>query len=124
MILTSLKSKSGKILRKKYTPQLRAFALTLNFYSTKAYNYLRKTFDSCLPSVKTLRKWYSSVDGRPGFTKEAFEALRFKSEQSETRIHCCIVFDEMKIESKIEKSYGYVDFGGSIDSSDGILQLH
>ncbi|CAG9136584.1 unnamed protein product [Plutella xylostella] len=108
-----MRGKSGKI-GKKYSPKLRAFALTLNFYSTKAYNYVRQTFNSCLPSVKTLGKWYQSVDGHPGFTKEAFQALKFKAEQSQTPIHCCIVFDEMKIESKVEKTYGYVDFGGSL----------
>lgn len=31
-------------------------------------------------------------------------------------IYCCLIFDEMKIESKVEKTFGYVDFGESIDS--------
>lgn len=110
------KGKSGTIVRKKYSPQLRAFALTLNFYSTKAYNYVRKTFNTCLPSIKTLGKWYRSVDGHPGFTKEAFEALKFKASQAKEPIYCCIIFDEMKIERKVEKTFGYVDFGGTIDS--------
>lgn len=29
-----------------YTPELRAFALTLKFYSTKAYNFVRKSFQN------------------------------------------------------------------------------
>ncbi|CAB3251488.1 unnamed protein product [Arctia plantaginis] len=66
--------------------------------------------------VKTLGKWYKSVDGRPGFTTEAFDALKFKATQTNLPIHCCIVFDEMKIETKVEKTYGYVDYGGSVDS--------
>lgn len=111
-----LKGKSGTIVKKKYSPELRAFALTLNFYSSKAYNYVRKTFNSCLPSVKTLGKWYSTIDGRPGFTKEAFTALKIKAQQSTEPLYCSIIFDEMKIRSKVEKTYGYVDFGGSIDS--------
>lgn len=28
-----------------YSPELRSFALTLNFYSPAAYNYVRKTFE-------------------------------------------------------------------------------
>lgn len=69
-------NKNGCIIRKKYSAELRTFALTLNFYSTKAYNYARKTFQTCLPSIKTISKWYQTVDGKPGFTKEAFIALK------------------------------------------------
>lgn len=111
-----LERKSGTIIRNKYSPQLRTFALTLNFYSTKAYNYVRSTFNTCLPSPKTLGKWYRSVDGRAGFTQEAFEVLKYKAEHETAPIYCCIVFDEMKIKSKVEKNFGYVDFGDTIDS--------
>ncbi|XP_074031320.1 uncharacterized protein isoform X2 [Leptinotarsa decemlineata] len=40
----------------KYTPALRSFALTLSFYSTKAYNYVRTTFNNSSPHPKTLSK--------------------------------------------------------------------
>lgn len=36
---------SAKISRDKYSPALRMFALTLQFYSIKAYNYVRETFE-------------------------------------------------------------------------------
>lgn len=39
--------------REKYSPTLRMFALTLQFYSTKAYNYVRETFDCALPHPST-----------------------------------------------------------------------
>lgn len=42
--------------------------------------------------------------------------MKYKTAQANKPIHCCIVFDEMKIERKVEKTYGYVDFGGTIDS--------
>jgi len=32
----------------KYSVQLRSFALTLNFYSPKAYNYVRKVFKNII----------------------------------------------------------------------------
>ena len=64
-----------------YSPQLRAFAMTLAFYSAKAYSYVRETFELALPSPATLREWYSSVDGTPGFTEEAFLALKAKGMQ-------------------------------------------
>ena len=46
-----------------YPPELRSFALTLKFYSTKAYNYVRKSFDLGLPHVDVIRSWYSSING-------------------------------------------------------------
>ena len=43
-----------------YPPELRSFALTLKFYSTKAYNYVRKSFNLGLPHVSVTRSWYKS----------------------------------------------------------------
>ena len=61
----------------EYDVELRSFALTLNYYSSKAYNYVRETFDLCLPHPSTIRSWYTGVDGQPGFNKQAFESLRY-----------------------------------------------
>ncbi|KAM7307465.1 THAP domain-containing protein 1-like [Ixodes scapularis] len=55
--------KLAKLNREKYSPALRMFALTLQFYSTKAYNYVRETFECALPHPSTLTKWYSSLKG-------------------------------------------------------------
>ncbi|CAG4954893.1 unnamed protein product [Colias eurytheme] len=118
-----IKSKKGGItIKKKYSPELRSFALTLNFYSAKAYQYVRKTFQTCLPSVKTLSKWYQTVDGKPGFTKEALIALKNRTAQFEGQLIGTLVFDEMKIKSKVEyvpstqRTFGYVEFGGQIQA--------
>ncbi|XP_054637995.1 THAP domain-containing protein 1-like [Dunckerocampus dactyliophorus] len=51
-----------------FPEELKAFAMTLQFYSEKAYNYVRETFDLALPHPRQLRKWYSKVDRDPGFT--------------------------------------------------------
>lgn len=105
----------------KFSPQLRAFALTLHFYSAKAYNYVRDTFNKSLPHPRTLSRWYQSVDGSPGFTKEAFNALKFRAEESAKKgrtIFCNLVMDEMAIRKLVEwtgKKYtGFVDFGYNI----------
>ncbi|KAJ8930624.1 hypothetical protein NQ314_016539 [Rhamnusium bicolor] len=43
--------------RQKYSPELRKFAISLNFFSPKAYNYVRTTFDTCLPhSIMDVRE--------------------------------------------------------------------
>ncbi|KAG8171995.1 hypothetical protein JTE90_007672 [Oedothorax gibbosus] len=71
--------------KEKYPADLKAFALTLNFYSAKAYNYVRETFDCHLPHPRTLRKWYNCVDGSPGFTAEAITALKTKAAEAEKK---------------------------------------
>lgn len=43
----------------KYSPAMRKFCLTLNFYSPRSYEYVRKVFNTCLPHPKTLAKWYT-----------------------------------------------------------------
>ena len=63
----------------KYDEDIRSFALTLNFYSPRAYEYIRKCFNNnCLPHERTITKWYKSVDCEPGFCEEAFSSLKRK----------------------------------------------
>jgi THAP domain len=68
-----LKRKLYHNSREAYSDTLRSFAMTLHFYSAKAYNFVRSSFRCALPHPSTLRSWYSAVDGKPGFTHEAFE---------------------------------------------------
>ena len=44
-----MNQKSTKLTRSKYPEELKSFALTLSFYSSKAYNYVRRTFSLALP---------------------------------------------------------------------------
>lgn len=110
--------------RHKYTPQLRKFALTLQFYSSSAYNYVRRVWGNLLPHPSTIRKWYTIVDGKPGFSKEAFSAIGMKSKFSS--VHVNIVIDEMSIRSQIlfdkKKFYGGVNLGSQLpQKSDNIV---
>ncbi|KYN10146.1 THAP domain-containing protein 9 [Trachymyrmex cornetzi] len=113
--------KRRKGARKKYSAQLRAFALTLNFYSAKAYRYVRKTFCNFLPDPATIRKWYATLDGQPDFTKEALDAVKCKVQKSENPIFCNLVLDEMSIKEKPSydgnKFQGFVDVGLSVGDS-------
>lgn len=84
----------------QYSPELRTFALTLHYYSPRAYIYVRKVFDTCLPHPRTLTKWYQSVDGKPGFSEEALRALRLKTAantSSGITTICSLMVDEMSI---------------------------
>lgn len=62
----------------QYSPEVRTFALTLHFYSPRAYRYVRDKFKGKLPAPRTIRKWCESVDGDPGITKESLDVLKVK----------------------------------------------
>lgn len=81
----------------KYTPAIKKFCLTLNYYAPKAYDYVRQTFNTCLPHPKTLSKWYGHIKGDPGFTEESFQALKAKAQVSQHRPLCSLIFDEVAI---------------------------
>lgn len=123
MLLKQLKINSNR----KYPPELRSFALTLNFYSPSAYYYVRKTFGNCLPHPATLRKWYSSVDGAPGFTAESFRAVQIKVDemkQNNKSLICSLIIDEMSIREHVQwngkRHQGYVNFGTGTDLHDSL----
>ncbi|KAF4517055.1 hypothetical protein B566_EDAN004675 [Ephemera danica] len=113
---------SGK-LRGEYPPELRSFAITLSFYSTKAYEYVRKTFNNSLPNTRTLEKWYQTVDASPGFHTEAMNAISLRVQEAELKgekVLLSLMVDGMSIKKKIElvgsEVCGYVDFGATIES--------
>lgn len=98
----------------KYSAELRTFALTLQFYSSKAYRYVHKTFKNLLPEPSMIRKWYKCVDGQPGFTNEVFNVLKNKVKIKDPIISN-LVLDEISIRQEIEydgtKYYGYENLG-------------
>jgi len=102
----------------KYTPAIRSFALTLQFYSAKAYSFVRKTFNKLLPHPATLKKWYSVIEGEPGFTHEAFITIKAKVLKSSQPILCNIVIDEMAIRKQISFLYG--QFYGGVNLGTGL----
>lgn len=113
-------------MTKKYSPRIRTFALTLHFYSPRGYRYLRSVFTNSLPSVSTIRKWYSVINGKPGFSSEAITALRLKSIEANTNgdeILVAVIFDEMAIRKQVEFdehkniSTGQVSYGTACDET-------
>lgn len=97
----------------QYSHEVRSFALALHFYSPKAYSYVRRCFKKLLPNPSTLRAWYKVVDGKPGFTEEAIQAIKLRTKN--TKILCNLVIDEMAIRQQIVYNngqfYGCVDLG-------------
>jgi hypothetical protein len=90
--------KGKTVTHKAYPPELRAFALTLQFYSTKVYNYVRQHFSLALPSLSAIKRWYQSVNGDPGFIAEAFAALQARAGLASSKnkpLLCSLMIDEM-----------------------------
>ena len=65
-----------------YPKELRAFAMTLKFYSAKAYKFVR-SFNLGFPHPSVISSWYNVMVGEPGFTKEAMTALNEKQDGQE-----------------------------------------
>lgn len=106
----------------KYSPELRAFALSLAFFSPRTYELVRTTFNKSLPHLRTISKWYTSVDGSPGFTNESLLALKSKTVENKNPLFCNLVMDEISIRKRIEwdgtRFTGFIDVGGHIDSEE------
>ncbi|KAJ6662099.1 hypothetical protein lerEdw1_012564 [Lerista edwardsae] len=101
LVRRQINKQQGKILPVSYSAELRSFALTLHFYSPKAYCYVHKVFDTCLPHPRTIARWYSSIDGDPGFTSEAFRALEVHLSKGNA-VACALIMDERDIRQQVE----------------------
>ncbi|KAF2899819.1 hypothetical protein ILUMI_06367 [Ignelater luminosus] len=117
----SLKAVLDRQLRSKtskYSPELRAFTLTLQFYSSKAYKHVRQNFNNLLPHPPTIRRWYSVIGGGPGFTAKAFNAIRERAVSNSVIVN--IIIDEMSIRQLVqwtgEEYRGFVDLGTCLTS--------
>lgn len=84
---------------------------------------MRSVFNNALPSVSTIRKWYSAINGKPGFSDEAFEVLKLRANQANVNgeeILGCLIFDEMSIRKMEEydqhkdEAVGFINFGTDI----------
>lgn len=116
----------------QYPESVRSFAITLNFYSPRAYEYVRQKFDNHLPCQSTIRNWYSnsSADGEPGFCKQSFVTLTKLAEEQRSngkQLIVSLIFDEMSIRKQLhwndsqKKFLGHVTYGFDSDSAE--LQL-
>ncbi|XP_022161745.1 THAP domain-containing protein 1-like [Myzus persicae] len=91
LISNLYKKNLGKKLPRKYSADLRRFALSLHFHSCKAYDFVRKEFDTILPHPRTLSKWYTNTEASPGFTKESLDTLTLKCKNADHTIYCALV---------------------------------
>lgn len=123
VVETIIKAYAGEPLPWKYEPAVRKFAVTTHFHSPRAYRFIREQLGNCLPHEKTLARWYSSIDGAPGFTQEALKMLKLRavaaaSSNPPSKLICSLVFDEMNIRQQTEFDgtyyHGFVDMGPEV----------
>lgn len=113
-VLQSIVKRSLAGKKQPFKKEIKEFAVTLQYYFPPAYLYVRKIFSNILPHPRTLRRWYLVVDGKPGFTSEAFEQI--KNKVSVSPVYCNLVVDEMCVKRHIEidtqqNIYGHVNMG-------------
>ena len=107
---------------RRHSDEVKKFSLTLNFYSPKAYDFLRNIFS--LPHPSSLANWTSTIDCEPGFFLDVFEALAQKVEGDVTTRDCALLCDAMSIMSGVmyRKSTGtfegFINYGSDIVSFD------
>lgn len=106
--------------KSKFLPKVRQFALNLHFISPRAYNYVRKNFNTCLPHTRTLARWYESVDAEPGFSTESLKAIKLLASNTSKKFICGLCFDEMAIRKSVQwngKNYvGFVNCGNQMEN--------
>ena len=107
---------------RRYSDELKAFAVTLHFYSPQAYEFIRKHLT--LPGPSTIRLWASSLNCEPGFLLDSLDGMAAKLREDEKRQDVCIMFDAMALKKeccydpKSGKYTGFVNFGTETSSPD------
>ena len=103
---------------RRYSDEIKEFALTVYFYSPRTYRYIPSIIP--LPNPSLVRKWSASLQCEPGFIKEAFASLTQEVTNLPTKKDCCLVLDAMGIRSQTvwtpqrDKYFGFVDYGTEI----------
>ncbi|XP_022168754.1 uncharacterized protein LOC111032661 [Myzus persicae] len=107
MILLKKLYRNLKAKNSKYSPAIRGFALTLQFYSSKAYSFVRKTFQHLLPHPATIlidemairkqvsfmnNKFYGCVDLGTGNKVDQYNAKEATNERANLLSKCLELF--------------------------------
>ena len=100
---------------RRYSDAVKEFATTLNYYSPKAYQYVRSILP--LPHPSLIRKWSSILECEPGFIKEAFESLQKYAMSCPEKKDCFLLIDAMSTrkqmlwDPKQDRYVGFVNYG-------------
>ena len=79
----------------RYSTETKQFALTLHYYSPRAYNFVRRIFK--LPHASNICKWNGSIDCEPGFLRNVIDFLGKQAKTDQTLQDCVLIVDAMAI---------------------------
>ena len=82
----------------RYSEEIKEFAISLHFYSPRAYKFARKSLN--LPHPSTLRAWSSNIECDPGFLKNSL--LYIEGQVNENQQDCIIIIDGMAIKKQLQ----------------------
>ena len=109
-----LHKKKGK--GRRYSPEMKAFALSLYHISGKAYRLISKFF--YLPSKSSLLRWLSKLPRSSGLTKAALNVIETKVKvMSDISKLCTLCMDEISLKRNLlydistDEVIGFVDLG-------------
>lgn len=119
-------SKAHGSMPKECSLELKKFAVTLHYLSPKAYSFVREELKLILPHPNTISKWYRALNCNPGFTQEAFDAIKERVKQNDGKhLYTALSMDEMAIRKIVEWDghlyFGYANIGCDIDADDAPL---
>lgn len=93
----------------RYNEELKSFALTLHFYSPKAYLFLRKHV--CLPHPATLRRLLATRDCNVGFIQEVIMFLKETAAKDTSLKNVTLIFDSMAIRTELRYDKKQINIG-------------
>ncbi|GAB0088164.1 hypothetical protein DMENIID0001_025510 [Sergentomyia squamirostris] len=106
---------------RRYSSEIRSFALTQSFLSQRSYTSLREKSGKQLPHPRTIRKWYRAVTTEPGLSVAAIRAINLKVEEDRKNgketTFAALIMDEVSIRRRAiwdpntKNFLGYEDFG-------------
>lgn len=120
-----LKAKDTNKHGHRYSDDLKKFAVTLHFYSSQAYDFLRTYLH--LPHPSTIRQWGAGLNCQPGTLTEVITHLKDMVAARPIMAHCMLMLDAMAIKKEVifeqkTGSYGgFIDCGNFIPADDDSL---
>ncbi|KYM95738.1 THAP domain-containing protein 9 [Cyphomyrmex costatus] len=100
---------------RRYSEEVKKFAVTLHYHSPKAYAFCRTIIK--LPHPSAIRNWNSTVDASPGFQQQVLDGLKNIPEKDKD---CNLIFDSMAIKKELiwdeqtHRFIGFCDYGNNI----------
>lgn len=106
----------GEKQRVIWTKQELSSALTLRYFSKRAYNYMGIDKRYFMPSISTIKRYVKQIDVKQGMLEDVIVLLGnvLKTKDAKDR-ECVISFDEMKVKRVVEYDTAADEIVGSFN---------